>query len=121
MSSRNYGDREYDLLAKLKYENKKLKKRISGLRKQLDRIDLDRYHNLKGMIEKHDREDHEVQLAESEMKLRRIWECWKCRDGILRYIPLSRRDGEYYLRKCDNCENRTKVKKLTTTVKRGPQ
>jgi len=74
------GTKEYNRLQETLHENKRLKKTISKLRKQISRLDLDRYHNLKEIIEKHDRENQGESLAKAEAKIRKIWECWKCRE-----------------------------------------
>ena len=120
MSSRNYSDQEYDKLQRFKYENKRLKKQLSRLRKQMSRIDLDRYTNLKELIEKHDREDRDVKLAQDELKIRKLWECWECRQGVLIFIPIIKKTGEFYFRRCNNCGHRTKTQKFNEKVKKGP-
>jgi len=114
------GTKEYNRLQETLHENKRLKKTISKLRKQISRLDLDRYHNLKEIIEKHDRENQGESLAKAEAKIRKIWECWKCRVGVLIQIPINKCGTEYYFRKCNNCDYRTKMKRMNDEVVKGP-
>lgn len=66
--NKKYNDKEYDLLQRLKHENEKLKKQNKRLKKQLQRIDIDRYENLKDIIYKHYQEDAEEQLKKEKKK-----------------------------------------------------
>jgi len=105
------GDKEYDLTQRLKHDNKILKKRITSLRKQIARIDLDRYHNIRDLLSKYKAEDKEKLLEKEEEKIRNKWKCHSCTTDYLRLIIITRRDGMYYYRKCGNCDNRTKLQK----------
>lgn len=118
---RHRGSGDHDLLDKLKQENKKLKSQVSQLRKQLSRLDLDRYQNLQDLIHKYDKlEQQEEQQALIE-DLKKVWECHNCREGYLKFVPISRPDGEYYIRSCTACSNKTRLKKLTPQTKPGPK
>lgn len=118
MARRNkYVDKELDELQKLKYENQKLKRQISSLRKQLARIDIDRYENLKDLLYKHANEDLEERIEEEKKKIKQQWECHICRQGFMKIHTISRRDGLFYYRKCTNCDNRTKTKPYNEKVK----
>lgn len=111
MSRRNrYAEKELDQLQKLKYENKRLKRQIAALRKQIARIDIDRYENIKDIIERHHKEDLDERLLEEKKKLETKWECHECKRGVLVRHELMRIDGAFYYRKCNNCNHRTKVK-----------
>ena len=114
--NRRYNEKEYDLLQKLKHENDKLKRQVSALRKQLQRVDLDRYENLKDIIDKHYREDAAEQLQAEKKKLAKKWECHECRVGFMKIFTISRRDGMFYYRKCTECSNRTPTKPYTDKV-----
>jgi ssDNA-binding Zn-finger/Zn-ribbon topoisomerase 1 len=113
---RKYSDKEFDLLDKLKHENAKLKKQVSSLRKQIQRIDLDRYENLKDLIYKHYNEDLGERIAEEKEKLKKKWECKQCGTGFLKIYLLNRLDGMFYYRKCTECSHRTKPKPYTNKV-----
>lgn len=118
MGKRNrYADKELDQLQKFKYENKLLKRRIQALRKQLQRIDIDRYENLKDLIYKHSSEDLEEKIKNERKKLKEQWECYECKKGFMQIHTLSRRDGLFYFRKCTSCDNRTKTKPYNDEVK----
>ena len=109
-------DSEVSELRKLRLENQKLKKQISKLRKELSRIDIDRYANLKDMIEaqaaEDDSFDSKVQLEELKQK----WACHECKQDYLRIIIVPRADGLFYIRKCGSCDYRTKLKKYKEGV-----
>ena len=117
MGRRNrYADKELDDLQKLKYENKRLKKQVSSLRKQLQRIDIDRYQNLKDLVRKQSVEDYEENIKQQKKQLKKKWECHSCRVGFMKIHTISRRDGLKYYRKCTNCDNRTQVKPYNESV-----
>jgi len=60
------GNKEYTTEQRLKKENKQLKRRITKLRKQLDRIPLKLYDNIRETIERHDAEElSELNLSKS--------------------------------------------------------
>ena len=106
-------DIELDQLQKLKEENKKLKKQIGSLRKQLSRIDLDRYENLKELI---DKQRHEDEASAKTSKLLKKWKCYECGNGILKLLIFNRRDGTFYYRRCSNCDHRTRLQKYHKDV-----
>lgn len=114
MARRRYSDREFDDLDRLKYENKKLKRQISALRKQISRLDIDRYNNIKELLDKQENEDAQEYVQKEKDKAEQQWRCWQCGHGILRTHRMHRRDGSFYYRKCDNekCDNRTKTKPI---------
>ena len=118
MSRRNrYAEKELDEIQKLKYENKRLKRQITSLRKQLSRVDIDRYQNLKDLLYKQTNEDLEDKIREERKKLKKQWECHSCRVGFMQIHTLNRRDGLFYYRKCTECDNRTKPKPYKEDVK----
>lgn len=117
MGRRNrYADKELDELQKLKYENKRLKKQVSSLRKQLARVDIDRYQNLKDLVYKHAKENLEDKIKAQRERLKKEWECHTCRVGFMKIHTISRRDGLFYYRKCTECDNRTPTKPYNEKV-----
>jgi hypothetical protein len=80
------------------------------------RIDVDRFQNLKELLDSQDRQEQEEVSREREVKM---WSCWECKQGILKLIIMERRDGVFYLRKCDNklCHKQTKPQKYHDDVK----
>ena len=99
------GDKEYDQLARLKHENKKLKRQVKQLRKIIDKLDLDRYHDVKDLIDQLEKSESSKSVPNDK------WKCWDCVDGVLRMHPIMRPDGEFYFRMCDVCRKRTKLKR----------
>ena len=121
MKRRKYADGEQDQVQKIRSENKRLKLQISQLRKQLSRVDLDRFQNIKELLDSQDKEEHDIAAEAKNKTLAEQWKCWKCDSGHLRLIIIDRRDGPHYSRNCDYCKNRTRMKKYHDKVKDGPR
>lgn len=101
-------------LQTLKKENEKLKKQVAQLRKQLARLDIDRYSNLKDLLEDHyEQEDMKVALGE---KAKQKWKCHECPEGTLKLVIITRKDGAFYFRKCSSCSKRTKTQRYHENV-----
>lgn|SRR3989344_8771066 len=115
---RNFNEREQDQLQKLKLENQRLKRSISTLRKQISRIDIESYENLKDLLDKQDEQDFKRTLEEANVQKKKKWECFECKDGTLILTVLDRLDGQFYYRRCNNlnCRYRTKLKKWNKDV-----
>jgi rubrerythrin len=109
-------DTEQTEVKRLRYENQKLKKQISQLRKQLSRIDIDRYTNLKEMIEAQAAEDESFDSKVQLEELKQKWMCHECNQDYLRIVIVPRADGVFYIRKCPTCSYRTKLKKYTDGI-----
>jgi hypothetical protein len=116
MKRRKYSHKEQDDLQKIKRENDKLKKQVSALRKQLARIDIGRYENLQDLIHKFDKLEVEETLKNDAEAQAKRWKCFKCEHGVLHLKVFERQDGIVYLRKCDKCDNKTKLKKWNENV-----
>jgi len=108
--NRKYSDKEQDLIQRLQHENDKLKRQNKRLRKQFQRVDLDRYENIKDIIKKHYEEDAEQNFIEEQKQLKKQWECHACGEGFLKLYTINRRDKMVYYRKCTECSNRTDIK-----------
>ena len=109
-------DTELTAIRKLKLENQTLKKQISKLRKQLSRIDIDRYSNLKDMLEAQAAENNTFDAKIELEDLKQKWMCEACKEDYLRIIIIPRADGLFYIRKCASCNHRTKFKKFTDEI-----
>lgn len=97
----------------LRLENQQLKKQVSSLRKQLARIDLDRYSTVKDMIEEHYEGDKLAQGKEILENIKKQWACKECHDGTMEIFIYNRADQTWYYRICSNapdCTNRTLAK-----------
>lgn len=106
---------------RLYHENEKLKKQLAQLRKQLARVDLDRYSNVRDIVHKHyqqeDAERHALKEAESLEQLKREWQCNKCEIGHLEILLLNKMNDLHYYRICCNCTHRTKLQRYTKDVR----
>lgn len=116
MKRRKFNHKEEDSLQKLKRENDRLKKQVSSLRKQIARIDINRFENLQEILHKHDQIEAEEVLENDKKQLEKKWKCYECVDGVLRLKVFERQDGIVYFRKCDKCNNRTKLQKWNKDV-----
>lgn len=106
---RNHGYKELDQLQTLKRENEKLKRQISSLRKQLARIDLDRYVHVKSIVEDHLAGQEVEQSTQSMLEsMKNTWKCHSCSDGHMEIETYSKAGNLWYYRSCSNkCGNRT--------------
>jgi len=106
---------------RLFYENQKLKRTISSLRKQLARIDLDRYDSVKEIIEQYYQEDRAEEGKAVLETLKKQWSCKECEDGTMEIYVFNRAGGTFYYRICSSapiCTNRTLAKPyLASNVK----
>lgn len=106
------GSKEYSREQKLAHENKRLKRELSQLRKQLARLDLDRFDSIREILEEHSEEDKPQTSQEFLENLKKTWACNEngCQ-GYLEIILYNKIDNVWYYRKCVNCSHRTKSQK----------
>lgn len=114
MKHRQLRGKEQDQLQRLKQENAKLKQELTKLRKSSKDIDYENYERLKKIVKQQYKE--ELSFKKKEKTLEEKWQCYKCSEGIMKLIPLSRSDGDFYFRSCTHCTNRTKIKEYTEDV-----
>lgn len=112
----SHSDTELTAIRRLKLENQKLKKQMSKLRKQLSRIDIDRYSNLKDMLEEQAAEDENLDVKVELEGLKEKWVCHGCKEDYLRVVMVPRADGLFYTRRCASCHHKTKLKRYTDEV-----
>lgn len=115
--SQNY-EREYTREQRLVHENKKLKQEIKRLRNQVKRLSTttERHKDLVDLVQQQYTEE-KTKKAREEVKAK--WACHKCQEGTLKMIVVPRRDGSWYFRKCDHCDNRTRLQKYTDQVEKS--
>jgi hypothetical protein len=114
------GNKEITREQKLVHENKRLKKELAQLRKQLARIDLDRYDTVKEMIQEHYQEDRAQEGLDILENLKKTWACKECSDGYLQIFLYNKVGTTWYYRVCSNapgCKNRTTAQKYSPEVK----
>lgn len=118
MGKNKRSDKEYTREQRLIQENRTLKRQIAHLRKELARVDLDRYPNLKETIEKHYQEDKAQEGQDILERLKKEWKCEKpgC-EGYLEIFVYNKVGNAWYYRKCNCCDNRTKSQKYSPDVK----
>lgn len=111
---RNY-TKELELVDRLKHENKKLKVEVKRLRKELDKNKI-HYESVTDLLEQQVVEEIQISKKSSKESALKRWKCHKCEFGIMKLMIIPRPDGPHYLRKCTDCDNRTKLKKYTEDV-----
>lgn len=116
MGKSRRGNKELGREQKLIHENKRLKRDLAQLRKQMARIDLDRFDTLREMIEENQTAEQPEFGAEFLENLKKTWLCNDCRQGYLEIILYSKRENAWYYRKCTSCPNRTKSQKYSPSV-----
>lgn len=117
MGKSRRGTKEFTREQRLLNENKKLKQQVAQLRKQLARLDLDRYDSIKEMLEEHNSENQPEFGAEFLDNLKKTWLCNDCRNGYLEIILYNKVESTWYYRLCTNCPNRTKSQKYSPEVR----
>lgn len=118
MGKSKRSDKEFSREQKLIQENQKLKRQIGTLRKQLARLDLDRYSQVREIIEDHYQEDRAEEGQNIMERLKKEWACHEggC-TGYLEIILYNKINSTWYYRKCSNCPHRTKSQKYDDSVK----
>lgn len=112
MGKNRRGDKERSREQELKYENSKLRREVSSLRKQLARIDLDRYSHVREMVEEHMAlEEEDIDQTRLLQKMRAKWACKESScSGHLEIVVYAKMGMPWYYRQCSACDNRTKAK-----------
>ena len=120
MGKARYSGKELTAIQEIKYENQRLKRENDLLRKQLARVDLDKYSQLKKTIKKHYQKEEKKQGDDILDKVRQEWRCKEpeCA-GFLEIFLYNKQSETWYFRKCSEsgCKNRTVTKKYTPDVK----
>lgn len=119
MSKNKYCDRDFNLLEKLKQENKQLKQNIKALRRQLQRNSFYEYENVKNLLDNKYQEEETVNKKDLLKSLQDQWICYNCNSGVLEIIIYSKINDTYYIRKCNNCNYRTQGKKYDENKVKG--
>lgn len=120
MGKTRRGSKEFSREQKLINENKRLKREVSQLRKELAKIDLNRYDTVKEMIEEHYKEDRAGEGQEILDNLKKTWACKECSDGYLEIFTYNKVNQTWYYRICSNapkCKNRTLAQPYSPSVK----
>lgn len=101
-------------------ENKSLRRQIQKLNKLLARVDLDRYQQVREIIEEHYKEEKKDEGQEILEKMKQEWKCHEpgC-EGYLEIIIYNKISDVWYFRKCNSCANRTKSQKYDSKTVKG--
>ncbi len=112
MSKNTRGGKEFSRLQEALHENKRLKREIASIRKQLARLDLDRHGYVKDILEEHyAAEEDQRDTGKALARLKEEWKCEKCPNGYLEINLYTRLNETMYFRKCNLCPHRTTSQK----------
>ena len=111
MGKSKYGDKEFTKEQRLTQENQKLKREIGRLRKILARVDLDRYDQVREIIEEHYAEERAEEGQQILSNLKQKWKCFECEEGFLEITLFNKINDTWYFRRCNCCGHRTKSQK----------
>lgn len=120
MGKSRRGSREFSREQKLSHENQRLKRELAQIRKQLARLDLDRYDSIKEILEEHSEENKPQTSQEFLDNLKKTWACNE--NGCLGYLEINlynKINNTWYYRKCVNCNHRTKSQKYDPASVKG--
>lgn len=119
MGKTKRGEKEFSKEKQLIHENQKLKRTIATLRKQLARLDIDRYSQVREMIEEHYQDDKAKEGQDILDNLKKQWLCKECNVGHLEIVLFNKISDTFYFRKCSSCENRTKSQRYDSKTVQG--
>lgn len=107
---------DFSLEDRLKKENRQLKREVKRLRNLLNRCNPTRVEYLEGLADEQRKFDKTIKRERD--RAREKWLCHECGRGYMMPRIFKRKDGDFYYRLCNNeeCEHRTKMKKLTSDV-----
>lgn len=118
MGKNTRGEKERSREQELKFENAKLRREISSLRRQIARLDLDRYSHIRDIVEEHLLLEEDTKDSNRIFQsLKATWACYDCNKGYLEIKTYSKAGAPWYYRKCTNCAKRTKSKAYYEGVK----
>lgn len=116
-------DKEFTREQRLAKENKELKKELAYLRKQITRLDGDRFEVLRQIVadqEETERFQENMGLSSSNPDtLKRDWSCRKCESGYLEINLYSKMGQTWYYRACNGCNHRTTGKRYDAGSVKG--
>jgi rubrerythrin len=117
MGRKNHNkDKDEAELARVKRENQQLRKHIRQLQKQLSRVDLEAYSNLKELVDAQNRQSKKLKEESDKEGILKKWLCHECKNDYIRLVVVTRPDGIYYFRRCPNCSKKTRLQKYDDKV-----
>jgi len=120
VSKNTRGVKEFTREQRLSKENKQLKRELNHLRKQIARLDVDRFETMKRLSDQDESERFEENVGSVNSNiedLKKEWSCRACESGWLEITIYSKVGETFYFRKCSNCFKRTKGQRYTANVR----
>lgn len=123
MGKSKRADKEFTREQRLIKENRQLKQELKHLRKQITRLDGDRFETLRQIVadqEETERfQDAMGPVTSSLETLKRDWACRECKDGYLEINLYPKMGQTYYYRACNKCRHRTTGKRYDSESVKG--
>lgn len=115
MGKSKRSDKEFTREQRLVKENRQLKRELNHLRKQIARLDGDRFETLRQMCADNEESERFQENAGPSISslevLKKDWACKECEVGYLEIALYTKLGQTFYYRKCNSCSNRTKGKR----------
>ena len=123
MGKNTRGSKEFTKEQRLVKENRELKRELSHLRKQISRLDGDRYETIRQLAADNDESMRFQNIAEESNSnleaLKKEWACRNCDGGVLEICLYPKTGQTWYYRKCTDCKNRTQGKRYDEQSVKG--
>lgn len=119
MGKTQRGSKELDKFHKMSHENKRLKREVAQLKKQIARLDLDRGPMVTEMISEAYSAGQQALGTQVIEMLKKQWECVECKEGYLEIIIYNKMFEPWYYRSCICCPHRTKAQKYDPVKVKG--
>lgn len=123
MGKNTRGSKEFTKEQRLVKENRELKRELSHLRKQISRLDGDRYETIRQLAADNDESMRFQNIAEESSPnmeaLKAEWKCRECSEGVLEIALYPKTGQTWYYRKCTDCKNRTLGKRYDEQSVKG--
>lgn len=110
--------REQSEINRYKTEIKLLKQQLARERKLRRKLeDGQAFSMIDELEEITEREERGFDQQVTRQEIEKDWKCYECDQGTLVIYTVCRPDGEFYLRKCNCCKNKTKLQKYHPGVR----
>lgn len=124
MGKSKRSDKEFTREQRLVKENRNLKRELAHLRKEISKIDVDRFETVKEMVADYQEAERlQENLGNSNSNIETLKKEWACKklncSGYLEITLYSKLGQTHYYRKCNSCQNRTKGKRYDSLSVKG--
>lgn len=124
MAKNTRGSKEFTREQKLSKQNQQLKQELKHLRKQIARLDGDRFEALRQMVsDQEDSQRFQENVGTPNSNIEVLKKDWACNasncTGYLEINLYPKLGQTFYYRQCSSCRNRTKGKRYDSESVKG--